>query len=124
MVTKFKNLSWLHDSLAMETPIVLNTFPKTNISITSFWISINNVFYTILFVAMVTKFNNLSWFNHFVVKENTVVLNNFPKPNIFITSFWISIKHGSYTILFVAMVTKFNDLSWFYDCVAMETIVV
>ena len=28
MVTKFKKLSWLYDFIFMETPVVLNDFPK------------------------------------------------------------------------------------------------
>ena len=39
--------------------------------------------------------------------ETTVVLNNFPKTNIFFI-FFISVRIGFYTIVVVAMVTKFN----------------
>ena len=60
MVTKFKNLSWFCDFNAMDIRVVLNTFPKTCIFITTFFISTKNNFYTIFVVAMVTKFNNLS----------------------------------------------------------------
>ena len=45
----------------METEVVLNNEPKTNISITTFFVCNKNKFYTILFVAIVTKFKNLSW---------------------------------------------------------------
>ena len=38
----------------METEVVLNNVPKTNISIITFFVGIKNKFYTILFVAMVT----------------------------------------------------------------------
>ena len=31
MVTKFKNLSWLYGSIAMETTVVLNNFQKNYI---------------------------------------------------------------------------------------------
>ena len=44
----------------MKTTIVLNNVPKTNISITTFVVCIKNKFYTILFVAIITKFKNLS----------------------------------------------------------------
>ena len=40
--------------------------------------------------------------------ENTVVLNNFPKTKIVVTFFFLSVKIGFYTIVVVAMVTKFN----------------
>ena len=53
--------------------------------------------------------------------EITVVLNNFQNPHSFVTAFLISVKNDLYNILFVAMVTKFNNLSGFYDFVAMET---
>ena len=43
----------------MKTTVVLNNFPKTYILIPTFFISIKSDFYTILFVAMVTKFKNL-----------------------------------------------------------------
>ena len=39
----------------METQIVLNNFPKTNISVTTFLIGFKNGFYTIFVVAMVTN---------------------------------------------------------------------
>ena len=56
------NLIRLYDFIAMETPIVLNNLPKTNISVTTFLISVKIDFYTVLPVAMVTQFNNISWF--------------------------------------------------------------
>ena len=59
MVTKFKNLSSLCDCIAIETTFVLNNFPKTNIIFSIFLISITIGFYTIVVVAMVTKFKNL-----------------------------------------------------------------
>ena len=40
--------------------------------------------------------------------ETTVVLNNFQKINNFVTIFFINVKIGFYTIVVVAMVTKFN----------------
>ena len=89
MVTKIKNLNWLYDFIAMETPTVENDFPKANIFVTTFLISIRTTFIHFFFVAMVTKLNNFSWFYDLAVIETTVVLNN----------------------LFVAMVTKFNKLS-------------
>ena len=52
--------------------------------------------------------------------ETRVVLNNFPKTYIFITTFCISVNINFHTILFVAMVTKLKNLSWFMDFVAME----
>ena len=57
MVIKFKNLSCLYDFIAMETPIVLNNLPF--FSDTTLFTSVKNDLYTILLVAMVTKFNNL-----------------------------------------------------------------
>ena len=60
MVTKFKNLSCLYDFIAMETTIVLNNLPKNIISVITFFISVKNKLYTILLVAIVTKFNDLS----------------------------------------------------------------
>ena len=44
----------------METTVILDNFPKTHIFIPTSFISVKNYFYTILFVAMVTKFKNLS----------------------------------------------------------------
>ena len=44
----------------MATKIVLNNYPKVNISVTAFLISVKKSLYQILLVAMVTKFNNLS----------------------------------------------------------------
>ena len=41
----------------MGTTVVLNYVLKTNIAIITFFFGIKNKFYTILFVAMVTKFN-------------------------------------------------------------------
>ena len=46
----------IYDSVAMET----TNSPKTYIFSTTFFISIKNYFYIILFVAMVTKLKNLS----------------------------------------------------------------
>ena len=45
------------DFVAMETSVVLNYVLKTNIAIITFLFGIKHKFYTILFVAMVTKFN-------------------------------------------------------------------
>ena len=56
--------------------------------------------------------------------ETTVVLNNFPKTTIFVTTFHISVKNDLKTIFGVAMVTKFKNLSWLYDFIAMEYTVV
>ena len=122
MVTKFKNLSWLYDFIAMETPIVLNNFlKKNNIIISAFLISITVAFYTIFVVAMVTKFKNLSWLCDFIAMETTFVRNHFPKTNIFMTTFLISIKKmGFIQFVAFAMVTKFKNLSWLYDFIAME----
>ena len=64
----------------MDTTVVLNSFPKTYIFITAFFISVK-----IFIVAMVTKFRNLSLFHDFFAMETTVVLNNFPKSNIFVS---------------------------------------
>ena len=53
--------------------------------------------------------------------ETTVVLNYVLKTDIAIITFFFGIQNKFYTILFVAMVTKFNFLSLFYDFVAMAT---
>ena len=53
MVTNFKSLNLLYGFIAMETPIVLNNFPKNNISVITFLISVKNDLYTILLVVMV-----------------------------------------------------------------------
>ena len=50
----------IYDSVAMETTVLLTYSPKTYIFSTTFFISIKNYFYIILFVAMVTKLKNLS----------------------------------------------------------------
>ena len=42
--------------------------------------------------------------------ETTVVPNNFPKTNIFVTIFFICVKIGFNTFFVVAMVTKFNSV--------------
>ena len=39
--------------------------------------------------------------------ETTVVLHDFPKTNVFVTNFFVN----SHTVLFVALVTKFKNLS-------------
>ena len=44
----------------METTVVLNIVLKTNIAFITFFLGMKNKFYTILFVAMVTKIKNLS----------------------------------------------------------------
>ena len=66
----------------MKILIVLDNFPKTNISVTIFFVGINNIFYTIFIVTMVTQFNNSGRLNDFVPLETTVVLNSFPKTNL------------------------------------------
>ena len=66
----------------METTIILNNSPIPIFVFTTFFICVKKKFYTILFVAMFTKFNNLSQFFNFVAMETTVVLHNFPKTNI------------------------------------------
>ena len=78
----------------METTFVLNNFPKTNVIISTFLISITIGFYTMFVVAMVTKFKNLSSLCDFIAMETTFVLNNFPKNTMFFTTFLISIKMG------------------------------
>ena len=95
----------------MDTSFVFNSFPKNNIFVTGSLKTVKNNLYTILLVAMVTKFNNLSCFYEFVAMKTTDVLNYFPKNNIVITAFILSIKNGFYTIFVVAMVTKFKNLS-------------
>ena len=40
--------------------------------------------------------------------ESTVIQNDFPKSNIFVTIFFMTVKIGFYAIFVVAMVTKFN----------------
>ena len=80
----------------METPIVLNDFPKNNISVTTFLKSVKNALYSILLVAMVTKFNNLSCLYGFIAMEAQIVLNNFPKTNISVTPFDIGFKNDLY----------------------------
>ena len=44
----------------METTVVQNNFPKKTIVVATFFISIKNNCYTILFVAMVTELKNVS----------------------------------------------------------------
>ena len=95
----------------METTFVLNNFPRTNIFISTFLISIQNGFYIIFDVAMITKLKNLSRFYDFIVMETTVVLNNFPKNYFFITTSLISFLMAFFLIFDVAMVTKFKNLS-------------
>ena len=41
----------------METTVVLNYVLKTNIAIITFFFGLKNKFYTIVLVAVVTKFN-------------------------------------------------------------------
>ena len=43
--------------------------------------------------------------------ETTAVLNNLPKTYIFIPTFFVSVKNNVNAILFVAMFTKFKNLS-------------
>ena len=75
----------------MDTTVVLNIFPKTCIFTTAFFISVKINFHTIFIVAMVTKLRNLSLLYDVFVMETIVVLNNFPKANIFVfTSFLVS----------------------------------
>ena len=88
----------------------MNNFPKTYIFITTFFICIKNGFYTIIVVAMVTEFKNLNCLYDFIAMSTTVVPNNFPKTIIFVNRFLISVKNDLYSILFVAMVTKFKNL--------------
>ena len=76
----------------MDTTVVLNSFPKTYIFITAFFISVKTNFHTILIVAMVTKFRNLSLLYDFFAMETTVVLNNFQKSNIFVSTFLLVSK--------------------------------
>ena len=99
------------DCIAIETTLVLNNFPKTNIVISTFLISITIDFYTIFVVAMVTKFKNWTRLCDFIAMETTFDLNNFPKTNICITTFLISIQKWVLYNFVVAMVTKFNNLS-------------
>ena len=54
---------------------------------------------------------NFNCLGDFVAMETTVVLNNFPKAYICITTFFISVKKLFSSNLFVAMVTKFKILS-------------
>ena len=96
----------------METQIFLNNFPKNNISVATFLISVKNALYTILLVAMVTKFNNLSRLHDFIAMETQIVLSNFPKKHISVTTFLIGFKNDLYTNLLLAMVTKFNNISY------------
>ena len=93
----------------MDTTVVLNSFPKTCIFITAFFISVKINFHTLFIVAIVTKFRNLSLLYDFFAMETTVVLNNFPTIQYFCFHLLISVKNDLYTILFVAMVTKFNN---------------
>ena len=75
----------------MDTTVVLNSFPKTCIFVTAFFISVKINFHTIFIVAMVTKFRNLSLLYDVFAMETTVVLNNFSKSNIFVfTSLLVS----------------------------------
>ena len=77
----------MYDRIATETTFVLNNFPKNDIIISTFLISITIGFYTMFVVAMVTKLKNVSWLCDFIAMETTFVLNNFPKANMFITTF-------------------------------------
>ena len=81
MVTKLK------DFFAMDTTVVLNSFPKTYIFITAFFISVKINFHTIFVLAMLTKFRNLNLLYDFFAMETTVVLNNFPKSIFFVSTF-------------------------------------
>ena len=76
----------------MDTTVVLNSFPKTYIFITAFLISVKINFHIIFIVAMVTKFRNLSLLYISFAMETTVVLNNFPKSNIFVSTFLLVSK--------------------------------
>ena len=76
----------------MDTTVVLNSFPKTYIFITAFFISVNINYHTIFFVAMVTKFRNLRLLYDFFAMDTTVVLNNFPKSNSFVSTFLLVSK--------------------------------
>ena len=93
----------------METTVVLNNFPKTNIFFTTFFINI--CFHITFVVAMVTKFKNLIRLYDFIAMETLIVLNNFPNTNISVTTFLKSVKIDFYTVLPVAMVTQFNNVS-------------
>ena len=64
----------------------------------SIGLSVKNDLIQFLFVAIVTKFKNLSCFYDFNAMDIRVVLNTFPKTYIFITIFFISIKNYFFTI--------------------------
>ena len=74
----------------MDTTVVLNSFPKTYIFITAFFFRVKTNFHTIFIVAMVTKFRNLSLLYNCFAVENRVVLNNFPKSNMFVSTLLVS----------------------------------
>ena len=76
----------------MDTTVVINSFPKTYIFITAFFISVKINFHTIFIVAMGTKFRNLSLLYVLFAMETTVFLNNFPKSNIFVSTFLLVSK--------------------------------
>ena len=76
----------------MDTTVVLNSFPKTYIFITAFFISIKINFHTLFIVAMVTKFRSLSLLYDFFAMETTVVLDNFPKSKIVVSTFLLVSK--------------------------------
>ena len=107
MVTKLRNLSLLYDVFVMETTVVLNNVPKSNIFV-----------FTSLLVSKTTfiQFCLLLWLPNSIIQADSVMLEipvvliifqNF----FFFTSFFISIKIGLSTIFVVSMVTKFNNLS-------------
>ena len=58
---------------------------------------------------MVTKFKNLCSLYDFIALETPTVLNKLPKANIFVTTFFISVKTTFIQVVFVAMVTKLNN---------------
>ena len=85
----------------METTVVLNNVLKTNIAIITFFFGIQNKFYTILFVAMVTKNIYFKLILRFCYRQPQVVLTNVPKTNILLPP-----------SLFASSFIQFCELPW------------
>ena len=90
--------------LQWQPQVVLNDPPKTNISITTFFVGIKQVLY------------NFVCYHGYKIKEIKLIIgccshgnNNFLKTNISITIFFVGIKNNFYTIYIVTMVTKFEN---------------
>ena len=105
--------------LPWQPQVVLNDVPKTNISITTFFVGIKQVLY------------NVVCCHGYQIKEIKLIIGccchenkKFPKTNISITIFFVDIKNNFYTICIVTMVTKFKNSGCLHDFVTLETTVV